>query len=391
MGMSAGCFDTYESDLLCQWIDVTDAPDGIYTLVVRVNYNRAPDIFGRSETNFDNNWAQVCVDLSRTQGVLTLQILESCPDYTDCMGVRFGSTTQDCNNVCGGLAHYGDINEDFKTDIADVEEYEAKMQDQSMFAQPCYDLDGDEEISIYDLLLLQDCIKEGPSAEPDPLHTHCDFPTSVIAITDTAFLSLDPDQIVNGSVLIYYKSNADLIGMDFTIVGLAIDSVVSELSDVDFTSYSADDRVSFRVNSLSEVAPKTDIFQPLLRLYFSESIDIQMCLGEVNDIINNAVEKVVVRMNDACVDLQSTSVDVDLYERFLKIYPNPSEDYVVINLDNRVDWSYTVIDQFGRVMIIEKIIRANQHSFDISNFPSGIYFIRVDTYEQTQTVKLIKI
>jgi len=47
MGISAHCYDTYDSDLLCQWIDVTDVEDGIYTIVVRVNHRRARDIFNR--------------------------------------------------------------------------------------------------------------------------------------------------------------------------------------------------------------------------------------------------------------------------------------------------------------------------------------------------------
>ena len=34
MGISSGCSDVYKSHLDCQWIDITDSPDGFYWLTV---------------------------------------------------------------------------------------------------------------------------------------------------------------------------------------------------------------------------------------------------------------------------------------------------------------------------------------------------------------------
>lgn len=59
-GITAGCQDTYEAVLQCQWIDVTDMPDGDYDVIVTTN----PD--GElPEISFDNNIATVRV---RMQG-----------------------------------------------------------------------------------------------------------------------------------------------------------------------------------------------------------------------------------------------------------------------------------------------------------------------------------
>ena len=39
-GITVGCQDTYSRNLQCQWVDITDVPDGLYDLVVRTNPDR---------------------------------------------------------------------------------------------------------------------------------------------------------------------------------------------------------------------------------------------------------------------------------------------------------------------------------------------------------------
>ena len=85
MGISAGCYDVYDANVECQWLDVTDIPDGNYIMVARINWNRLPDQLGRVEKTFDNNWAQACISLDRTTGKLRLTVNESCSEYRDCM------------------------------------------------------------------------------------------------------------------------------------------------------------------------------------------------------------------------------------------------------------------------------------------------------------------
>ena len=58
MGISTGCGDIYGSGLSCQWIDITDVPDGEYTFVVRTNWDQDPDAIGNVELSYENNWEQ---------------------------------------------------------------------------------------------------------------------------------------------------------------------------------------------------------------------------------------------------------------------------------------------------------------------------------------------
>ncbi|XP_068059769.1 lysyl oxidase homolog 1 [Anomalospiza imberbis] len=49
-GLSPGCYDTYNADIDCQWIDITDVPPGNYVLKVQVNPK-----YSVLESDFTNN------------------------------------------------------------------------------------------------------------------------------------------------------------------------------------------------------------------------------------------------------------------------------------------------------------------------------------------------
>ncbi|KAJ8278603.1 hypothetical protein COCON_G00056690 [Conger conger] len=49
-GLGPGCYDTYDANIDCQWIDITDVPPGNYVLKVTVN-----PTFQVQESDFSNN------------------------------------------------------------------------------------------------------------------------------------------------------------------------------------------------------------------------------------------------------------------------------------------------------------------------------------------------
>jgi Lysyl oxidase/Ricin-type beta-trefoil lectin domain-like/Secretion system C-terminal sorting domain/SprB repeat len=64
-GITAGCYDKYDLNLPCQWIDITGLAAGNYKLIVDVNWLKQKDNNGRDETNYNNNTATVCFKINR--------------------------------------------------------------------------------------------------------------------------------------------------------------------------------------------------------------------------------------------------------------------------------------------------------------------------------------
>ncbi|HRF78961.1 MAG TPA: lysyl oxidase family protein, partial [Flavobacteriales bacterium] len=100
MGISKGCYDIYGSGTTCNWIDVTNVPAGVYTLVLRTNWQRAADALGRHERDYTNNFAQVCINLTRNaQNVPSFTIVSNCAPFADCLGQAYGDARFDCTGV----------------------------------------------------------------------------------------------------------------------------------------------------------------------------------------------------------------------------------------------------------------------------------------------------
>jgi len=144
MGLTVGCADEYGSDLDCQWIDVTDYPDGNYLFVARVNWGNQPDLIGRVEKNLNNNWSQACLILDRSSGKLKASVSADCPVFVDCEGTAYGEVEKDCNGVCGGTTTTGDVDSNTAQNMQDVEAYINGILDGEMQASPCNDLNRDE-------------------------------------------------------------------------------------------------------------------------------------------------------------------------------------------------------------------------------------------------------
>ena len=76
---------------------------------------------------------------------------------------------------------------------------------------------------------------------------------------------------------------------------------------------------------------------------------------------------------------------------FLTIYPNPANDYLMINTQSINNDEIQIFNAFGQnVMIVESLHNVPQQRIDISQLPSGIYFIRISNDVNNITKKIIK-
>ena len=76
MGISSGCFDVYDSNLACQWIDVTDVQSGEYWLSVDVNWSSKLRQYAAPENDYTNNEASIAFRLGENGAATVLSDTE---------------------------------------------------------------------------------------------------------------------------------------------------------------------------------------------------------------------------------------------------------------------------------------------------------------------------
>ena len=83
----------------------------------------------------------------------------------------------------------------------------------------------------------------------------------------------------------------------------------------------------------------------------------------------------------------------ELKNAFIKIYPNPTTDYVVLEFVNTpvVGSAYVSIYNMNGKMILQQVLAGeNKHQFSLSGQPVGIYMMQVRTDQQAEIAKIIK-
>jgi Secretion system C-terminal sorting domain len=71
----------------------------------------------------------------------------------------------------------------------------------------------------------------------------------------------------------------------------------------------------------------------------------------------------------------------------IKIYPNPTTGIFTISI--KEDASVKMYDMFGKLIYTSKT-NIGESKIDISNYPSGIYLLQVETENGSVTKKIIK-
>lgn len=309
MGITAGCGDIYSSGLSCQWVDVTDVPDGQYRLVVRVNWDYDPDALGRYETNTDNNWGVVCIEIDRTNGY-QVNIITDCPVYTDCAGEPYGTSLFDCTGECGGATMMGDIDNDFDQDLIDAQTYVEGVLGNDVPLTDCNDLNADGVINVTDAAALADCQYWNVAhSHPDSsgYHTHCDFPIVDIEnpFDEVTFTMGDVNwtdkyfdvHVKNPDNRIYaYQLEFDGIQISQT-QSLVADSLYSGVPD-----HTPGGSTVITLSYDGSSVPKNLDFAPLLRVHWIGSANSMVCISNVEDVVNEFVQNPLVTLTDACAE-----------------------------------------------------------------------------------------
>lgn len=383
MGISAGCHDIYSSGLECQWIDVTDVPDGRYLFVTRVNWGNAPDRLGRLERDTLNNWAQVCVILDRSSGQLQMTLDPECEPYVDCTGAAYGNVQIDCNGECGGTALRGDINQDGAQEMLDAQEYVLETLAGDISPTACNDLNADGAITVFDASLLASCINFGTNHPHigNGTHNHCNFPSGVLNTTDTVSLSIMDVNFEEKYVDIgMYNYTTRVNAYEFRMSGIQIMQVENLAPDTIFpiNPMGSLDHV-IGISYQDSALYKTNEVQPLCRVHFSEITDNFICISEIIDIVNKDQEQVVTLIENGCVEYVpngTTSLGKNIG---VQLFPNPFSRQTRLVFENprREAFRLEVTGLNGQVLRRYDNITGSEVLIDGEGLPEGIYLYRL--------------
>lgn len=389
MGLTAGCIDIYAENLPCQWVDITDVPDGNYTFVTRVNWDNAPDALGQMESDTVNNWAQVCITLDRSSGALVMEQIEDCEPYVDCLGNVYGKAEIDCKGDCGGSALRGDLDEDGTLTSFDRVLYIDQALEE-VEATSCSDLNADGKITVYDAVLLTDCMLNGDGhvhEDGTAAHDHCTFPAGIYnSTTPTQF---EISEVTADYFVIAMKNSAsDILAYQFVTSGVQIDAL-DNLVD----GYVAESILSsvntnhvLVMSEINSFIPKNAIFTDVLKVYYSLPESTDVCI-EMIDVVNSNYEQVGITDIYSCASLTGLSTN-DYIEEEIKVYPNPFTNETIIQLEESDIYTIDLYDTAGR-LVRSELLEGKSKVLDRGSLIEGLYLMSIQSDKIAYRYRLI--
>jgi Lysyl oxidase len=376
MGISAGCGDIYDKGLPCQWIDITDIPAGNYTMVVRVNWDQTPDKLGFPESNYDNNWAQVCFTLEYINGLPDVNMVTDCPVYTDCAGVQFGSAQPDCEGVCNGSFKVGDWNRDTLRNMTDVALYNSAALMDTSAVTTCRDVHEDGHTSVVDAALLQECIIHADDPSHWGTRIPCQFPaTAAQDPNDLVYLSIDSLDSDNKTLTIQMLNPfKKIMGYEFEVSGIVIDSVVN-LHPNYFPDLKHNDTRIVALSPDESVIGKKMTHTPLVRIHFSSVTNPVICIDSVIAVVNeNYNMSQVSLVEPKCQGIISGTNQL-WKDAQVQVIPNPATHDIHLFFDNAdmLPTQVQVTDAHGRLVRNYTGIREGSVLIPRNNLAAGVY------------------
>ncbi len=394
-GITSKCGDIYDSSLQCQWIDITNLDPGQYMLVVRVNWDFSPDALGRIETDFDNNWGQVCLDITRdsTTGNAAFSVLPICDPYTDCLGNLYGNAQYDCNNVCAGSSLQGDIFVDTLRSLADLNVYLDECLLDTISATSCLDLNDDGEITVTDATLLFDCLLHGTGPVPGThQHTPCVYPYAVQNPTDEVTLKLGALSLDDSFVDILIKNpTGRVLSFEFDLSGLDINYIINLAPNYSPNYQHADGEIiGLPYDEVS--LDKNFDFIPFMRVFFTSMTDNEICISNITDFVNSNYEEMVHSIDPTCLSPTFVALEESSVNPFLaKVIPNPAAKSATLFFENNSNRTIAldILDITGQQILTFPAITTREVLLPLKELPSGIYIFRLNDGEKMGSGKFV--
>lgn len=394
MGISHQCGDIYNRSLDCQWIDITDLDTADYILAVKVNWDQSPDALGHVESDYSNNWAQVCIRISETNGVKSFTLLPNCSPYFDCAGVMYGNSQLDCNGNCNGGAKRGDLDLDGLANNTDLDLYMIHAVQNDLVPTSCNDLSGDGIINVWDAGLLMNCLQNGAIN-----NSECIFPNSVINTQQTVFIGevevyTDFANSSIGFMDIKIKNPMNEVkGYEFKISGAEITGVSSLISAIEYPANVYFNDLTHEVASISQVdsfIPKYTTFTPFVRVYLS-NLSNEICLDSVISVLNKQVEPVNIQLSNGCVTSQTGITEISELSD-IQIFPNPTTGILNLKIPNIKDEiTVSIFDIDERCVYRNNYVNQQDVLLKMDYFKPGTYIVKVKSDKSEFHSRVVKL
>lgn len=393
MGITAGCGDIYSSGLNCQWIDITNIPDGRYIFVGKVNWDRSADALGRVERTYDNNWVQECFRITRTNGVPAMSRITSCAPFVDCAGTPYGSAVPDCNGVCAGTTIRGDLNSNGSTDLLDAQTYFSSVPGASLAPTTCNDLDADGQITVYDASLLNSCNRYGAAhahvgAGP---HNHCRFPAGMHNNADTVSFKILNVNLAQQYVDIAMLNPTDRVSAyQFHIDGITPMTVTSLYSPVRFPVTAITSPSSAIVAAMSyqdSAIDRSYRWQPLCRVFYNNLTSNRICLDTIHKVVSKDGYTTERKIEGGCFLISGNQEVSEVFQ--VNVRPNPATQSTVFELGvDNIGATIELMDMTGKVVFSQAGITTSQYLLERGTLTAGLYVYRVTSDKGRSSGKL---
>jgi hypothetical protein len=346
--------------------------------------------------NYVNNALQVCLNITRdANNVPSFSVINGCEPFVDCAGVPGGASIMDCNNECGGSAIFGNTVPDSLVNHQDLNGYFGIFEQDNAAVMPCYDLNNDDLLTVYDAALEAWCLN---SAANGSGLAHCYFPRDVINPFDTTGISITTANLNSNYIDIELRSTrANVMGWQFQVSGIHMTDVVSLTNSIDMPMLLGRNVLRSEVFALyngDSMLVSSETANPICRIYFDEVTSNQICISNIIDIPNTIGERTVTEIYGACVEIPLGMNSISKRSH-LTIMPNPAKDMAWVNVPAG-NWkgSWELLDAMGRVVKNINPNSSNQaqlFSIDLNDLSNGVYILRIqDANGRTAIGRLVK-
>ena len=122
--------------------------------------------------------------------------------------------------------------------------------------------------------------------------------------------------------------------------------------------------------------------------YSNNNVNMDFSIGEVviethqnNEILTQGFHQEILKIHTGVLELDLVT----------KVYPNPTSDFVIVELENDNTGEILIYDINGKLMISDKLDDERIKQFDFSKFSQGNYLLHINIKDKRDIYKIQKI